>query len=163
MLQGTLRDIPLHECPKCFGLWLDTQTFERICQDAEKRVAVLGRAQQLGGAALQPVRYLPCADCGQLMHRMNFAKCSGVIVDVCRPHGIWFDVNELHRIVQFIHNGGLERSRARDKSELVEERRRLRDTRDIAGGSMGPAFPSAAPDLLTEIISAAGDLFIDWL
>ena len=162
MLGGTLQDIPLNECAKCFGLWLDTQTFDRICQNAEKQVAILGRAQPMAGAALQPVRYLPCADCGQLMHRMNFAKCSGVIVDVCRPHGIWFDRNELHRIVQFIHSGGLERSRAREKSELADERRYVRELRDIAGGGT-PTSSNAGPNLLTEIVSAAGDLFIDWL
>jgi hypothetical protein len=76
---------------------------------------------------------------------------------------IWFDMNELHSIVQFIHGGGLDRSRAREKSELAEERRRLRDSRDIAGGVTAQAAPCAAPDLLTEIISAAGDLFVDWL
>jgi hypothetical protein len=72
-------------------------------------------------------------------------------------------MNELHSIMQFIHSGGLDRSRAREKSELAEERRRLRDTHDIAGGVTAQASPCAAPDLLTEIISAAGDLFVDWL
>jgi hypothetical protein len=99
------------------------------------------------------------------MHRMNFAKCSGVIVDVCRPHGVWFDMNELHRIVQFIKAGGLDRSRANEKAAIAEERRRVRDTRDFAGG-LTPASRGtsrAAPDLLTEIVSAAGDIFVDWL
>src|SRR5689334_2643443 len=30
MLRGKLREIPLHECGKCYGLWLDTQTFEHV-------------------------------------------------------------------------------------------------------------------------------------
>jgi hypothetical protein len=99
------------------------------------------------------------------MHRMNFAKCSGVIVDVCRPHGVWFDMNELHRIVQFIKAGGLDRSRANEKTAIAEERRRVRDTRDFAGGltSASRGTPCTAPDLLTEIVSAAGDIFVDWL
>ena len=161
MLRGTLRDIPLHECPKCFGLWLDTKTFDRICQNAEKQTSLLGRPQPMAGTGLRPVRYRPCAECRQLMHRMNFARCSGVIVDVCRPHGIWFDMNELHHIVQFIQGGGMEQSRAREKSELAAERRRVRNLRDVAGGIPEPTSYGTAQDLLTEIISAAGELFID--
>src|SRR5512133_2885354 len=45
---------------------------------------------------------------------------------VLLTHGIWFDRDELTRIVQFIRSGGLERSRARKKAELEEEARRLR-------------------------------------
>ena len=163
MLAGSLRDFRLHECPKCFGLWLDTLTFDRICQQAEQHVSVLGQGQRVVNPALQPVRYLPCPDCRQLMHRMNFAKCSGVIVDVCRPHGVWFDMNELHRILEFIQGGGLDRARQRERLELAEERRRLQDVRNATGAAPAMLPADGAPDLLTEIVSAAGDLFVDWL
>jgi Zn-finger nucleic acid-binding protein len=59
------------------------------------------------------------------MNRINFARCSGVIVDLCKGHGTWFDRDELSRIVEFIRGGGLEASRAREKAEIKEERRRL--------------------------------------
>jgi Zn-finger nucleic acid-binding protein len=163
LLAGVLRDIRLHECPKCFGIWLDSPTFEQICQNAEKQVSVLGRAQPLPARALEPVRYRPCPGCRQLMHRMNFAKCSGVIVDVCRSHGVWFDMNELHQIVRFIHEGGLARSRDREKSELAAERRRLLETRSSAGGALDVPSTAASPDLLTEVVSAAGDVFVSFL
>ena len=35
------------------------------------------------------------------MNRVNLARCSGVIVDICRAHGTWFDREELSRIVEF--------------------------------------------------------------
>ena len=41
---------------------------------------------------------MPCPECGQLMNRKNFANTSGVIVDVCRAHGIWFDDREVERV-----------------------------------------------------------------
>jgi len=56
----------------------------------------------------------------------NFARCSGVIVDICKGHGTWFDRDELSRIVEFIRAGGLEMARTKEKVELEEERRRLR-------------------------------------
>ena len=34
------------------------------------------------------------------MNRVQFANCSHVIVDVCKPHGTWFDRDELRRIVE---------------------------------------------------------------
>lgn len=119
----------VEECDRCQGLWLDVQSFEQICADREQQAAVLG------GASIAPsssasfenqIRYVACPKCTKLMNRVNFARCSGVIVDVCRGHGTWFDRDELSRIVEFIRGGGLEASRAKEKASIEEERRRLR-------------------------------------
>lgn len=59
------------------------------------------------------------------MNRINFARCSGVVVDICKGHGTWFDREELSRIVEFIRGGGVDAARAREKAGLEEERRRL--------------------------------------
>lgn len=59
------------------------------------------------------------------MNRINFARCSGVIVDICKGHGIWFDREELSHIVEFIRGGGLAVSREKEKAEIVAERQRL--------------------------------------
>jgi Zn-finger nucleic acid-binding protein len=71
------------------------------------------------------VSYVPCPECSNLMNRVNFARCSGVVVDICKGHGTWFDRDELSRIVEFIQSGGLQTSRKKEKIELEEERRRL--------------------------------------
>lgn len=123
-----LDDTNLLECPQCFGLWLDASTFERICADREQQSAVMGAASfHSADHAVQPTRvsYVPCPDCRQLMNRVNFAHCSGVIIDLCKKHGIWFDRDELSRIIEFIHDGGLEAARQKEKAALEEERRRL--------------------------------------
>ena len=91
------------------------------------------------------------------MNRINFARCSGVIVDICKGHGTWFDRDELSRIVQFIRAGGLEASRAKEKAELEEERRRLRQEQikvDLSRSSSLGANPSE--DSLLGIASARG-------
>jgi Zn-finger nucleic acid-binding protein len=165
MLQGTLREIPLQECAKCFGLWLDTATFERICRDAEHQAAVLGHAQLvIGGTALTPVRYRRCPHCRDFMNRMNFAQCSGVIVDICRAHGTWFDLNELHRIVHFIRAGGLDRARRKQKEELAEERRRLQGAKINRGLQEAVPFSHIAEmDLLSLVVGASSDLLSNWL
>ncbi len=121
----------LRECERCAGLWVDVASFEQICADREKQSAVLGTAstvkQTLQTRAAQGrVNYVPCPECSQLMNRVNFARCSGVVVDVCKGHGTWFDRDELQGIVEFIRSGGLEVSRAKEKQQLAEEWDELR-------------------------------------
>lgn len=122
----------MRECKKCEGLWVDFAAFEKICADREQHTAVLGPAfpvrtpKSLSGAELPKAVYVPCPQCGQLMNRINFAHCSGVIVDVCRGHGTWFDRDELRGIVEFIRSGGLERSRQKEKDEIKYEREQLK-------------------------------------
>jgi Zn-finger nucleic acid-binding protein len=120
----------MRECERCGGLWLEVAAFEKICGDREQQSAVLGTASpapahQLASADLSNIRYVPCPQCGQLMNRINFARCSGVIVDICKGHGTWFDRDELSGIAQFIRAGGLEASRQKEKSEIEFERQQL--------------------------------------
>ncbi|MBD0324790.1 MAG: zf-TFIIB domain-containing protein [Pyrinomonadaceae bacterium] len=127
----------LHECEPCGGLWVEAAAFEQICADREQQSAVLGAPlAKLPGAnnsaAAGSVRYVPCPECGQLMNRVNFARCSGVVVDTCKAHGTWFDRDELQRIVEFIRAGGLSASRAREIEQLAEERRRLQQEQAAA-------------------------------
>lgn len=120
----------LRECERCGGLWVAAAAFEQICADREQQAAVLGSAplkneRHDSGADAGHVRYVPCPECSQLMNRTNFARCSGVVIDVCKGHGTWFDRDELQRVVEFIRAGGMATSRAREIEQLSEERRRL--------------------------------------
>jgi Zn-finger nucleic acid-binding protein len=77
------------------------------------------------GTPIARVHYRPCIRCGKMMNRVNFGRLSGTVIDVCRGHGTFLDAGELHAIVTFIRDGGLDRARQREKSDLEEERRRL--------------------------------------
>jgi len=142
---------PVRECVRCFGLWIDGQTFDQICTDREKQSQVLGSASERfvpGERSFDPkIRYVKCPSCLELMHRVNFAKSSGIIVDVCRGHGTWFDENEVQHIVQFIQAGGLDLAREKEKADLELSRRRLESTRaDLAAQGRGPIGRSHYPD-----------------
>lgn len=121
------------ECTQCAGLWLDPETLRKICTEQEKQAAVLGMAPSANapGAAV-PIRYVPCPVCHALMNRVNFAHSSSVIVDVCKPHGTWFDKDELRRTVEFIRAGGLEKARTQQLAEIEDERRKLAAERTAA-------------------------------
>lgn len=126
MARVLIGDLALLECTGCDGVWVDATQFERICADSEAQAAVLHRWN--GGTTsvrVAPVKYRPCVACGKMMNRVNFGRLSGTVVDVCRGHGTFLDAGELHAIVTFIKDGGLDRARQREKSDLEEERRRL--------------------------------------
>ena len=119
----------VRECERCGGFWTSVQTFEALCADKEQQSAVLNfiHAQAVENRPPAPISYVPCPDCKQLMNRSNFARVSGVIIDLCKQHGVWFDADELPKIIDFIDKGGLARSREKEKIALEEERSRLRD------------------------------------
>jgi Zn-finger nucleic acid-binding protein len=155
----TLGATPVQECEQCAGLWVGVASFERICADREQQAAVLGTASPAPTQAVREtskVNYVPCPECSQLMNRINFARCSGVIVDVCKGHGTWFDRDELSRIVEFIRSGGLEASRARERSEIEEERRRLNQERLALEKDRSSRFGWGEEQRLTGIASARG-------
>ena len=131
MASVTIGAEPMRECERCGGLWVEVAAFEKICANKEEQSAVLGGAspaphQVSMSGEPNKISYAPCPQCGQLMNRINFARCSGVIVDVCKGHGTWFDRDELREIVEFVRGGGLEVSRQKEKTELEFQREQLR-------------------------------------
>ncbi len=72
------------------------------------------------------VSYLPCPVCTNRMNRAIFGRKSGVVIDVCKMHGSWFDVRELTGCIAFIEQGGLERA---EKQALEEKRDAIRRAR----------------------------------
>jgi Zn-finger nucleic acid-binding protein len=126
---------PMQQCESCAGSWLTTETFTALCTDREAQGAVMstfGAAGAATGVRLGAVRYRRCAACQQMMNRVNFGRVSGIVVDLCKGHGVWFDANELQAVLAFVGHGGLERMRESD-AEFKE----LSKKAWAAGGGIG--------------------------
>ena len=123
--------IDLLECADCDATWIEAVTFERLCADRESQATVLhanAAAPALGkGARIERIQYRPCLKYGRLMNRVNFGLLSGTIVDVCKGHGTFLNRGELHQVIQFILDGGLERTREAKRQGLIEEEHRLHE------------------------------------
>lgn len=142
---GTLLD-----CASCAGQFVEHSLLRGLLE----RRTDLGRAvpsrikpeNPLG----QKVTYRPCPICAALMHRRNFGGLSGVIVDVCTVHGIWFDAGELPRVLAFVESGGLERARERETEARRESARRVEMTHVPVGVSESSSLDFA--DLASAVV-----------
>lgn len=126
LAMATVGDLSLQECQACGGLWLDRAVFEQLGASRERQGAVLGALPAPAPpspAHLESVQYRPCPACQQRMNRVNYAKRSGVIIDVCKAHGVWFDRDELRHILAFVETGGLDRARELELEELKAAQR----------------------------------------
>lgn len=98
-------DCHFEACDACGGLWVDHVVVEKIVAKAQERKslnALLGKSPLRSSQLTRhKVRYLACPVCKALMFRRNFAQKSGVIVDECTAHGIWFDHHELAAILEY--------------------------------------------------------------
>ncbi|MFI5350770.1 MAG: zf-TFIIB domain-containing protein [Elusimicrobiota bacterium] len=146
----------LSGCMTCGGVWADAESFKRLCEDRSTQTAYLGKGSVVGppkpsDPTAHAIVYRPCPVCGDLMNRFNFAGCSGVILDVCKPHGVWFDADELRRIVEFIRGGGLDVARGLERQSLEDERRRLERAADDLARPL-----NGYPPPVHHITSAAG-------
>ncbi len=103
--------ITVLECGKCTGLWLSNDSFtqlaDRVSSEAAAREHMDTERPKAAKAAEQsgPL-YRKCVQCRKMMQRRQYAHGSGVIIDICRHHGVWFDANELPQIVRWIRKGG---------------------------------------------------------
>lgn len=151
----------LDECSSCGGVWLEAAAFDRLVKSRDEQATVLaGRGPHLeldaferGSGGLEAPRYVPCPECHHLMNRKNFGDLSGVIVDVCKPHGIWFDRDELGRIIQFVMKGGLDEARQRELERLAHN---LSEKRGALASLGSPTMSESARydgEWLADVIS----------
>lgn len=107
--------VPVHECPRCRGLWAPGESFDLLVRRAIQAYESQGEGARLPGSGprvqggnplSQGVAYRKCPQCQGLMQRRNFQRRSGVIVDWCRSHGTWLDADELEAIAGYIASGG---------------------------------------------------------
>ncbi len=119
MVERGIGGVHLHECPHCNGLWVPGESFDELVNrtaDAQRTqptagLGVVGADRQTRTVFSQKVEYRRCPVCESPMHRKNFGRRSGVVVDWCRSHGTWLDADELEAIAAFILDGGLQGGR----------------------------------------------------
>jgi Zn-finger nucleic acid-binding protein len=147
----------LFDCGTCGGQFVDHALLREMLRRYE-HVAVGDGTGRLPPMPDPRNSYIPCPVCAQLMNRKNFGGISGVIVDVCKKHGTWFDLGELPRVLEFVAAGGLERSHQRE----VEEEARSKRAAHVAATAI-PTPMSTHDARVSGGASSLADLFVDLL
>jgi Zn-finger nucleic acid-binding protein len=181
--------VAVAECERCGGLWVDNGTFDVLVARARHAQlgslalalaarrwpeagqgniaggtaaggkAAGGTAAEQGGGGAGGHLYRPCAVCGALMNRQNYGRKSGVILDICRAHGIWFDLDELPRVLGWIQDGGEQRTQELDAEE-ARAAARARRLEQLAGGKPAEGqwgYVDHDLDLLDGLIGLVGE------
>src|SRR4051812_18003244 len=93
----------LHGCPTCGGVWLDGEASRRVVEAIDP--TVVGAADEESRRARQlqvdVSRAAPCPVCAQPLRRMPIEQAQ-VDVDACEQHGVWFDRDELQRVIRAV-------------------------------------------------------------
>ena len=102
--------------------------------------------------------YRGCPVCERLMQRRNWGLRSGVLVDVCAAHGVWFDADELARILGWVRDGGLEIARRRAEVEHPDPGPVLTSSAGRGAGRLDAWSPSGGGFLLEvlELLARLG-------
>jgi Zn-finger nucleic acid-binding protein len=126
LMSRKVGDFAVDECPSCSGMWIEAGAFDRIVNQQAKRQDKQYRSGVAHGRPVrselgsQSVVYLKCPVCSRHMHRRNFARASGVIVDECKKDGVWLDADELGKIADFVATGGLAFARERQEMDSAQ-------------------------------------------
>ena len=96
------------------------------------------------------------------MTRRHYGRGSGVIIDVCREHGVWFDPDELPRILAWVRSGGL--AKANQEAAAANARKKRFDKIARHGQQREPFTrePREADELLspaTILVDVVAALF----
>lgn len=133
------------ECRVCAGFWVGIHAFHEMLNAESRRPASAAggpRTSEPEGKR----KYRKCPHCGGLMVRRQLGGGqSGIVLDLCGEHGLWFDADELARALAWIRAGGLEavrRDLARLKGAPDDARKRIQysdDTQEKLGTVLAQA------------------------
>jgi Zn-finger nucleic acid-binding protein len=91
-------------CSQCEGCWVDKGSMQHLTQMSREVLESSPLAPSLvadaPGVALEP--RLDCPECHNPMARRVYCGDSGVVIDRCREHGMWFDDGELAQAVEHV-------------------------------------------------------------
>jgi Zn-finger nucleic acid-binding protein len=124
------------ECGRCGGFWLGHEAFRQLVERAVHEALPFGtQPLPVAGSAGKGLQqrpsgrfYRPCPVCGELMNRFNYGRVSGVVIDACKEHGIWFDGDALSRILEWIHEGG---TQVTARAEELYQQEKIRHAEEL--------------------------------
>lgn len=104
LVTDSIEGVKVDACESCGGCWLDSGELKQIVDIREKTFSpeevslVRGISEQVFHGREEKQKEHACPKCDQLMDRFNYAATTGILLDKCSEHGIWFDKDELEHV-----------------------------------------------------------------
>lgn len=128
-------------CDRCGGAWVDRSTLAELVRNAAAIAEARGSSEPIPRRPVEdPVVYRGCPSCSSMMHRRNFGRISGVVVDECRTCGTWFDAGELEAVLDFVRAGGLALAGEYERRETEREAARKAKPKPTSIDAREPRF-----------------------
>lgn len=107
---GSLARFVVEKCPKCYGLFFDHHELEKLLEESVEQPQRIDH-RKLHELIQSPrhqddIVYRRCPVCDAIMQRKNYARRSGIVIDVCYEHGMWLDAGEFKQLQEWIRLGG---------------------------------------------------------
>ena len=87
----------VHYCQDCCGVWVKREVVDVLGLKARADLLPLW----IGPLAVDQPAHRACPACGIPMDRK---ACGKIVVDLCGPHGVWFDCQELDHFVSWLRD-----------------------------------------------------------
>jgi len=142
--------IVVSECGACGGVWAPGDRFDVLVRRVAERDRPAVTRPREQPPFPESVVYRVCPVCRRHMHRTNFGRRSGIIVDSCADHGTWLDAGELRHVAEFVEGGGLVDSEPSTRSAVSGDAERIL----AAARRENRGWPTIL-ELLTELLGDA--------
>jgi len=105
MTKRTVAGVVIDYCESCHGLWLDKDELETLAKKHvdPQLVQPSSEESKMPSLKLRAHEYRKCPRCDRLMQFKNY-QSSGVMIDMCGYHGLFFDEGELSRAIKMVNN-----------------------------------------------------------
>jgi Zn-finger nucleic acid-binding protein len=150
---GDERGDDVGECIGCGGLFVAHAVLDRATREADARRGVSLQSAVAPAGEAERSAYVRCPQCQHWMHRTNFARVSGVVIDVCHAHGVWFDHDELPRVLAFVEEHG----RPKDDRRLLRALDRGASTKPAPELDSHSDVGSFTRDLVADLLRTLVD------
>lgn len=94
-------------CAQCEGVWVDKGALSQLVQASPEEIAnsPLAGTLEANHQEVPLADLVPCPVCSATMTRYVYCADSGITLDRCPQHGIWFDDGELAQAMDYMQLG----------------------------------------------------------